>query len=206
MSSSEPISEPDFLQATDPWSLFVEWYSAAVAREINDPNAMSLATVDMDGFPNVRIVLLKGHDERGFVFYTNYESQKGTELLGQGKAALNFHWKSLGRQLRVRGLVEQVSSDEADEYYNSRPLGSRIGAWASQQSRPLSSRQELVDRVAHYEALYDENPPRPSHWSGFRVVPSSIEFWENGDFRLHNRMRFVRASADQKWSIERLYP
>lgn len=207
--SSNPAgssSEPLFLNETNPDQLFSDWYSEAQKAEVNDPNALALATVDHDGLPNVRIVLMKGYDERGFVVYTNFDSQKGRELMSSEKAALNFHWKSLGRQVRVRGLVEVVSEREADAYYESRPLGSRIGAWASQQSRPLASRQELMERVAEFEATHGDAPTRPPHWSGFRVRPLSLEFWEEGAFRLHNRLRFDRSQLTAPWTIQRLYP
>lgn len=200
------VNEPHFLSATHPFDLFADWLDDAKSSEINDPNALALATVDADGLPNVRIVLLKEYDERGFVVYTNFESQKGTELLSSKKAALNFHWKSLGRQIRVRGTVDIMSDAEADDYYQSRPLGSRIGAWASQQSRPLTTREELMDRVASYETAHGETPPRPPYWSGFRIEPLSIEFWQEGPYRLHNRLRFDRPDLTAPWTIQRLYP
>lgn len=197
----------DFTTRDEPFELFAEWLEAATEKEINDPNAMSLATVDADGLPNVRMVLLKGFDEDGFVFYTNFESQKGTEILGSMKAAICLHWKSLRRQVRVRGLVEQVSDAEADEYYNSRARDSRIGAWASQQSRPLESRFALEKAVAKYAAKYAIGDiPRPPHWSGFRIKPVYIEFWKDGAFRLHDRVVFRRAAPDEPWSKSRLYP
>jgi pyridoxamine 5'-phosphate oxidase len=173
---------------------------------------MALATVDPSGMPNVRVVLLKGLDEanapdRGFVFYTNYEGAKGRELLASRKAALNFHWKGLRRQVRVRGDVSLVSAAEADAYYATRARGSRIGAWASAQSRPLESRFALEKSVAVYAAKYAIGEiPRPPHWSGFRVTPLEIEFWHDRPFRLHERLVFRRASADQPWSRLRLYP
>ncbi|MGB7205109.1 MAG: pyridoxamine 5'-phosphate oxidase [Anderseniella sp.] len=200
-------NDADFTQREDPFKLFADWMEEAKASEINDPNAMSVATVDKDGLPNVRMTLLKGFDERGFVFYTNFESQKGTEILGQPKAALGFHWKSLRRQVRVRGPVEQVSDAEADEYYNSRPRDSRIGAWASKQSRPLESRFALEKQVAKYAAKYAiGNVPRPPHWSGFRIMPVYIEFWKDGAFRLHDRVVFQRDDESAHWTKTRLYP
>ncbi len=205
-------TKPDFTHADDPFALFKDWFAEASASEINDPNAMSVATVDRDGLPNVRIVLLKGLDEasvknRGFVFYTNFEGAKGRELLAQPKVALAFHWKSLGRQVRVRGLVTVVSDAEADAYYASRPRLSRIGAWASQQSRPLDDRKALEDAVANVSAKYaDGEVPRPAHWSGFRIEPVEIEFWMGRPFRLHDRVVFRRSSSDQPWSRTRLYP
>lgn len=166
-----------------------------------------MATVDEDGLPNVRMVLLKGFDEGGFVFYTNFESAKGRELLASGKAAMCFHWKSLRRQVRIRGNVVEVSGEEADEYYQSRARGSRIGAWASKQSRPLESRFALEKEVAKYTARFGIGEiPRPGHWSGMRLVPTSIEFWHDRPFRLHDRVQFTRTGPDQPWSKVRLYP
>lgn len=196
-----------FAERNDPFALFAEWLKEAEASEPNDPNAMALATVDEEGLPNVRMVLLKGFDPRGFVFYTNYESQKGQEILGTMKASLLFHWKSLRRQVRVRGTVEEVSSQEADDYFASRPRDSRIGAWASQQSRPLESRFALETAVAINTAKFAiGDVPRPPHWSGFRVMPLAIEFWHDRPFRLHDRVVFRRAEAAQSWAKSRLYP
>ena len=206
--SENGLTSGDFTQENEPFSLFGTWLKEAEASEINDPNAMSLATVDADGLPNVRMVLLKGFDADGFVFYTNLESQKGTELLGHMKAALCFHWKSLRRQVRVRGPVEMVTAQEADDYYKTRPRGSRIGAWASKQSRPLESRFALEKAVATYTAQFGIGDiPRPDHWSGFRIRPSSIEFWKDGKFRLHDRIEFQRR-VDQAdgWAKVRMYP
>jgi pyridoxamine 5'-phosphate oxidase len=195
----------DLVTNTDPFAVFAEWLKAAEAAEPNDPNAMSLATVDADGMPNVRTVLLKGYDANGFVFYTNYESAKGRELLASPKAALNFHWKSLGRQVRVRGAVVPVSAVDADAYFASRARGSRIGAWASQQSRPLESRFALEKAVAAYTAKFAIGEiPRPGYWSGFRLAPREIEFWSAGTFRLHDRVVFHRAG--EGWEKTRLYP
>lgn len=195
----------DFTATTDPFPLFAEWLGEAEKSELNDPNAMALATVDPEGLPNVRMVLLKEHGPDGFVFYTNYESAKGRELLASGKAALLFHWKSLRRQVRVRGTVSQVSDAEADAYYASRARGSRIGAWASQQSRPLESRFALEKAVATYTANFGLGEiPRPDYWSGFRLTPVEIEFWKDGAFRLHDRVKFVR--TDGGWKTSRLYP
>lgn len=196
-----------FTEAADPFALFADWMAEASKSEPNDPNAMSLATVDGDGLPNVRMVLLKEHSAAGFVFYTNCESQKGTELLGSMQAAVNFHWKSLRRQVRVRGPVEKVSGREADEYFASRARDSRIGAWASQQSRPLESRFALEKAVAKYAARYAVGEvPRPPYWSGFRIVPVYIEFWHDRPFRLHDRVVFSRPDAAAPWSKQRLYP
>ena len=191
----------------DPIAAFDGWLQEAAASEPNDPNAMSLATVGADGMPNARMVLLKGHDARGFVFYTNLESQKGGELADNAQAALCFHWKSLHRQVRVQGPISAVSDAEADAYFNSRGRQSRIGAWASQQSRPLVDRAELEAAFAKIDAQYpDEDIPRPPHWSGRRISPLRIEFWQDGDHRLHDRLVFKRASADAAWETERLYP
>jgi pyridoxamine 5'-phosphate oxidase len=199
------LTTGDFTEESEPFALFATWLKDAEASEINDPNAVALATVDADGLPNVRMVLLKGFDVRGFVFYTNFESQKGQEILGQKKAAMCFHWKSLRRQIRLRGEVEVVSEAEADEYYQSRPLGSRIGAWASKQSRPLEGRFALEKAVAEYTAKYAlGNVPRPPHWSGFRIMPRSIEFWHDRKFRLHDRIEFRRDGDG--WSKVRMYP
>ncbi|MEP3436894.1 MAG: pyridoxamine 5'-phosphate oxidase [Hoeflea sp.] len=199
------LTTGDFTEASEPYRLFAQWLQDATASEPNDPNALALATVDADGLPDVRMVLLKGFDERGFVFYTNFESAKGREILGSMKAAMCFHWKTLRRQVRIRGPVEQVSDVEADEYYASRPRGSRIGAWASKQSRPLESRFALEKAVAEYTAKYAIGDiPRPQHWSGFRIVPQFIEFWHDRPFRLHDRVVFARTADD--WEKTRLYP
>lgn len=204
--SETGLTSDDFTQAAEPFQLFAQWLEEAGKSEPNDPNAVALATVDADGLPNVRMVLLKGFDDRGFVFYTNFESAKGREILGAMKAAMCFHWKSLRRQVRVRGPVEVVSDEEADAYYASRPRGSRIGAWASKQSRPLESRFALERAVAEYTARYAVGSiPRPSYWSGFRILPQSIEFWHDRPFRLHDRVMFSRA-ANGGWKKTRLYP
>lgn len=197
----------DFTGRDEPFGLFGEWLKEAQASEPNDPNAMALATVDADGMPNVRMVLLKDFDAQGFVFYTNYDSQKGRELLDSGKAALGFHWKSLRRQVRVRGTVSKVSDAEADAYFASRTRDSRIGAWASQQSRPLESRFALEKAVAKYAARYAIGEvPRPPYWSGFRVSPVTVEFWHDRPFRLHDRIVFRRSAPREAWTRERLYP
>jgi pyridoxamine 5'-phosphate oxidase len=197
----------DFTEQNDPFELFAGWLEEAKASEPNDPNAMALATVDADGLPGVRMVLLKGYDERGFVFYSNAESQKGTELAGNPKAAVVLHWKSLRRQVRVRGPVSEVSAEEADEYFNSRPRDSRIGAWASQQSRPLESRFALEKAVAKYAAKYAIGAvPRPPYWRGFRIAPVYIEFWHDRPFRLHDRVIFKRPRPEGAWTKERFYP
>ena len=199
------LTDGDFTESAEPYALFARWLEDARAAEPNDPDAVALATVDGDGLPNVRMVLLKDFDAHGFVFYTNYESTKGRELLAARKAAMCFHWKSLRRQVRVRGPVETVSEAEADAYYASRPRGSRIGAWASKQSRPLESRFALEKAVAEYTARYAIGEiPRPPYWSGFRIRPVSIEFWHDRPFRLHDRMAF-QAEGDG-WKKTRLYP
>lgn len=195
----------DFTETANPIALFAEWLGEAERSEPNDPNAMALATVDGEGLPNVRMVLLKGYDDQGFVFFTNYESAKGRELLAHTKAALCFHWKSLGRQVRVRGPVSPVDPAEADAYFATRSRGSRIGAWASKQSRPLESRFALEKAVAAYTARYAIGEiPRPDYWSGFRIAPVEIEFWSSGTFRLHDRVLFRRKGKG--WEKTRLYP
>jgi pyridoxamine 5'-phosphate oxidase len=211
-SNKDTPAGADFTAADEPFALFANWFRDAEASEPNDPNAMALATVDGDGLPNVRMVLLKGVDSpetvnRGFVFYTNYESAKGRELLAARKAALCFHWKSLRRQVRVRGLVSTVDDAEADAYFASRARGSRLGAWASAQSRPLESRFALEKAVAAVTARYVVGEiPRPPHWSGFRVTPVEIEFWHDRPFRLHDRHVFRRSGPDAAWTTVRLYP
>jgi pyridoxamine 5'-phosphate oxidase len=202
----------DFATADEPFALFEAWFAEAQAHEPNDANAMALASTDASGMPNVRMVLLKGVDAadrplRGFVFYTNLESAKGTELAASGKAALCFHWKSLRRQVRVRGDVASTSDAEADAYFATRPRGSRLGAWASQQSRPLKSRFALEKAVAAVTARYPIGEvPRPPYWSGFRIVPREIEFWHDRPFRLHERIVFRRDGPGEVWRKVRLYP
>ncbi|MYZ48810.1 pyridoxamine 5'-phosphate oxidase [Propylenella binzhouense] len=205
-AAAEQLTKRDFWDADEPFSLFAEWLADATESEPNDPNAMALATVDADGLPDVRMVLLKDFDRAGFVFYTNLGSQKGRELAANPKAALCFHWKSLRRQVRVRGPVDPVDPAEADSYFASRPRASRIGAWASRQSEPLESRFALEKAVAQYTARFGIGTiPRPDFWSGFRIAPDSIEFWRDGAFRLHDRIRFRREGA-AGWHRERLYP
>ncbi|WP_425419199.1 pyridoxamine 5'-phosphate oxidase [Oricola indica] len=201
------LTNPDFTTREDPFALFGDWLEEAKKSEINDPNATSLATVDSDGLPNVRMVLLKDYDEDGFVFYTNFESQKGEEILATKKAAMCFHWKSLRRQVRLRGAVTVVDDAEADAYFASRARGSRIGAWASKQSRPLESRFALEKEVAKFTAKYAVGEiPRPPHWSGFRIAPVYIEFWKDGAFRLHDRVIFRRETETAPWTRTRFYP
>jgi len=188
----------------NPTALFTDWLAEAGQTEINDPNAMSLATVDYGGLPDVRVVLLKGFDERGFVFYSNAQSAKGGQLL-QGKAALCFHWKSQKRQVRVRGTLSDTTEQESDAYFAKRARGSRIGAWASDQSRPVADRQTMMDKVAEIEARYDgQEVPRPPHWQGWRLDPQYIEFWQDGAFRLHDRIVFTK--ENEAWVKTRLYP
>lgn len=201
------LTAGDFSEAGEPLALFAAWMEEAVRAEPADPNAMALSTVDADGLPDVRMVLMKGYDGRGFVFYTNLESQKGRELAANPKAGLLFHWKSLTRQVRIRGPVERVSDAEADAYYATRPRGAQIGAWASRQSAPLEDRFALEKAVARYTAKYAIGTvPRPSHWSGFRVVPLAIEFWHDRPFRLHQRVEFRRESPAAPWTKVGLYP
>jgi pyridoxamine 5'-phosphate oxidase len=190
----------------EPFRLFDSWFKEAEAKEPNDANAMGLATVGPDGMPSLRIVLLKGVDERGFVFYTNYESRKGQQLMAHRKAALTFHWKSLRRSVRIEGDVELTTPEEADAYFASRPRSSQIGAWASDQSHPLPDRATLERRFAdlsrHYAA--EKSVPRPAYWSGFRVAPERIEFWQERPFRLHDRVLFTREG--EAWRKQRLFP
>ena len=190
----------------DPFVLAKAWMAEAEVSEPNDPNAIALSTVDADGMPNARMVLLKDIEDDAFVFYTNYDSQKGQELTASGKAAFVMHWKSLRRQIRVRGVVEREDGQQADDYYNSRSLKSRLGAWASKQSAPLSSRGALVAEVAKITATKGINPDRPPFWGGFRISPVEIEFWADGDFRLHDRFKWSREGRASPWKIERLNP
>ncbi|MGH1414725.1 MAG: pyridoxamine 5'-phosphate oxidase [Pelagimonas sp.] len=190
----------------DPFVLAQSWLDEAVTSEINDPNAIALSTVDADGLPNTRMVLLKDIEADAFVFYTNYGSAKAVELDGQGKASFVMHWKSLRRQIRVRGLVEREDGPQADEYYASRSLKSRLGAWASHQSQPLGSRASLMADVAKITASKGPNPPRPPFWGGYRIRPVEIEFWADGAFRLHDRFRWTRPDCTSDWGISRLHP
>lgn len=193
-------------QGDDPFEIARAWLAEAEAAEANDPNAIALSTVDDSGMPNARMVLLKDIEDAAFVFYTNYESAKAAELDSAGKAAFVMHWKSLRRQIRVRGTVTREDGPQADAYYASRSLKSRLGAWASKQSRPLSSRAALMAEVAKMTARHGANPPRPSFWGGYRIVPTQIEFWADGAFRLHDRFVWRRNSSDDEWQVERLNP
>ena len=190
----------------DPFVIAQRWLAEAEAAEINDPNAIALSTVDADGMPNARMVLLKDIEPDAFVFYTNYGSAKAQELDGAGKAAFVLHWKSLRRQLRVRGLVSREEGAPADTYYASRSLKSRLGAWASQQSQPLSSRGAWLAEVAKITAIHGTNPKRPPFWGGYRIVPLEMEFWADGAFRLHDRFRWSRVTEENSWEIKRLNP
>lgn len=197
------LSEHDV--AKDAMEQFHRWWNDAVLSGIDEVNAMTLATASPDGIPSARIVLLKGYDEKGFTFFTNYQSHKGNELAGNPKAALVFFWKELERQIRISGTAEQLSAAENDDYFYSRPVNSRIGAWASPQSRVIESRQVIEDNVQHYTQLYNDQPPRPEHWGGYRVVPEKIEFWQGRHSRLHDRIHYSR-TASGSWTIERLAP
>ncbi len=193
-------------QGDDPFALARAWLSEAEPREMNDPNAIALATVDADGLPNVRMVLLKEIEADAFLFYTNYGSAKAREIAASGKAAFVLHWKSLRRQIRVRGLTVREDGAPADEYFASRSLQSRLGAWASRQSEPLASRSRLLADVARVTAEHGMSPSRPPFWGGFRLKPLEIEFWADGAFRLHDRYRWRRETLAEEWDVTRLYP
>ncbi len=196
-----------FLDTDNPFELFQKWFEDAKKKEINDPNALALGTATKNGVPSVRMVLLKGHDENGFVFYTNLNSQKGNEIKENPNATMCFHWKSLLRQIRIVGTLNQVDSKTADEYYNSRAYDSRIGAWASKQSSVLENRDQLLNSLVEFKKKYkdENNVPRPSHWSGWNLKPSSIEFWLDGDNRIHERLKYS-LEKDNKWIKSLLSP
>ncbi len=201
MQSNQKLISSDI----KPIELFKEWFEEAKKKEINDPNAMNLATISSDGKPSSRIVLLKSYDDKGFVFYTNSNSKKGRAIQNNDSVALNFHWKTLQRQIRIEGNVSQISNAEADKYYNSRPLGSRIGAWASLQSEELDDRSTLAKRVKDFEKKFSDNDvPRPSYWNGYLVTPLLIEFWQDMPFRLHDRLEF--RMENNRWVTRKLYP
>lgn len=200
-------NDSNLIEDSEPFDLFREWMELAEKHEINDPNAMSIATVDNDGMPNARMVLLKGMDDTGFTFYTNSQSQKGNELEDNMKAACVFHWKSLQRQIRIRGTVEKVSAEEADAYFASRSRGSRIGAWASQQSRPISHRNDLKMAVVKQATRFKLGKiDRPDYWNGYKITPTYMEFWMDKPFRLHDRAIFKRQSANEPWSYSKYFP
>ena len=201
---SDDTARTGIFAGDDPFALARQWLAEAVKSEPNDPDAIALATADPDGLPNVRMVLLKEIEANAFVFYTNFESAKGREIAATGKAAFVLHWKSLRRQIRVRGLTEQVEDAQADAYYHSRALQSRIGAWASEQSRPLDSRATLMGKVARLSFEKGLNPDRPPFWGGIRIRPVEIEFWADGAFRLHDRFRWTL--GDEGWAVQRLNP
>ena len=196
----------NIFDGSDPVLISKRWLEEAEKTELNDANAMALASVDQAGMPNVRMVLLKEIDETGFIFYTNYNSVKATEIFDSGKVALVIHWKSLRRQIRVRGEVEKTSEEQADKYFKTRSLNSRYGAIASEQSKPLSSRDELTQRVATVMKSTGGDPERPKYWGGFKIKPIEIELWADGEDRLHNRFRYTGGSTNQKWNSQRLFP
>ncbi|MCI5059618.1 MAG: pyridoxamine 5'-phosphate oxidase [Alphaproteobacteria bacterium] len=208
MTQIENTEKPeDFTPPANPYELFQEWYELAQEKEINDPGAMCLATATPDGKPSARMILLKGLDERGLVFYTNASSRKGQEILKNPDAALCFHWKTLLKQVRIEGPLEEISDEEADSYYSTRHRGSRIGAWASKQSQPLGSYQELKNTVEQCEVSFKdkENIPRPDYWKGFRLKPEYFEFWIDGQYRLHQRYLYTPDKSGN-WNIGMLYP
>ena len=207
METGGPLDDGGITPRPDPFALFADWMKEAEASEPNDPNAMALATADADGTPNVRMVLLKGVDASGFVFFSHAESNKGRQIAANPHAAVNFHWKSLRRAVRVKGPLAQVSDAEADAYFATRPKDSQIGAWASLQSRPMEGRFVFEKRIAEYGIKYGlTKVPRPPGWTGWRISPLRIEFWRDRPFRLHDRLVYVRGNAASPWTTERLFP
>ena len=196
----------NIFEGSNPIEISKRWLAEAENTEINDPNAMALASVDPHGMPNVRMVLLKGIEDTGFVFYTNFQSAKAREILSSGKAALVIHWKSLRRQIRVRGSVIKTSDEQADRYFDSRSLNSRYGAIASEQSKPLQNRADLEERVARVKRESGDQPKRPQHWGGFKITPIEMELWADGEDRLHNRFKYTYGSNNENWTIQRLFP
>lgn len=206
MTDQDVVKRKGIFAGDDPFVIAQSWLHEAEQSEINDPNAIALSTVDATGMPNARMVLLKAIDPDAFVFFTNYESVKGIEIESAGKAAFVMHWKSLRRQVRVRGSVVREDEAASDAYYKTRRLGSRVGAWASKQSQPLASRTSLIEAVAKEGLKHGANPKRPPFWGGFRMVPTEIEFWADGEFRLHDRFRWMRKNSNDLWSVTRLNP
>ncbi len=191
--------------SNNPFSLFKEWFEEAQKNEINDANAMNLSTISKSNFPSSRMVLLKDFDDRGFVFYTNIKSKKGNDIINNPNVSLNFHWKSITKQVRIEGKAISVSDKEADEYFNSRPKESRIGAWSSNQSSKMNNREDLIEKYTFYKEKFKEGSiPRPDYWSGFRIVPRLIEFWQDMPFRLHDRLEFIK--INNKWETKKLFP
>jgi len=206
-TATPPPDDAALFAENEPFALFERWFKEAKEKEPNDPNGMALATADASGLPDVRMVLMKSFEDGGFVFYTNTESAKGSQLAENQQAAVVFHWKSLRRQIRARGLISFVSDADADAYFRSRDRGARLGAWASSQSRPLEDRLALEKRIAEYALKFGVGEiPRPPHWRGYRLTPLSFEFWRDRPFRLHDRLTFTRDAANQPWRSSRLYP
>ena len=193
-------------EKVDPIQLFEKWFEEAQEKEISDPNAMQIATVSKNGFPSVRTVLMKDIIDGNFVFYTNYESRKSKEIFETKKAAICFYWKSINRQVRVVGEIQKISEEVSDQYFNTRSLGSKIGAWASMQSQPLKNRETLLNKVEELKKKFDENVPRPKHWGGFQIIPNEFEFWQDGDFRLHDRFILKPIYKSKLWKCQRHYP
>ena len=193
-------------EKVDPIQLFEKWFEEAQEKEISDPNAMQIATVSKNGFPSVRTVLMKDIIDGNFVFYTNYESRKSKEIFETKKAAICFYWKSINRQVRVVGEIKKISEEVSDQYFHTRSLGSKIGAWASMQSQPLKNRETLLNKVEELKKKFDENVPRPKHWGGFQIIPNEFEFWQDGDFRLHDRFILKPIYKSKLWKCQRHYP